>query len=374
VTYNYYEIPASGGTFVQLILWSTDSVCSATVQKPITIHQTIADFDRNLELMEEDTVHCFGIVDVFNNNSIDANSYFWDFGNGASSTAVNPQYNYPEGGDWDVTLYAYNTVTGCSDTLTKPMKIYPEMVVGAEDGLACIGDTIYLEAFGGATYEWSPPEVVSDPNIPNPYVFDDQNNDLIVLITDTNDCSQTLSVLAHYIYEPPAPLWSDSTILYGQSVFINYPQEPYHTYTWYGQNGGSCPVCGTQNFTPLANIVVGLLVTDELGCYEEYFEFAINVDSDFYFYMPNAFTPNGDGINDLFFPEVDQVRPDGFEFAIYNRQGELVWQTNDITAKWAGNSSGSAYYSQPEVFIWRVRLRDLRSHNHEFTGHVTLIR
>jgi gliding motility-associated-like protein len=374
VTYTYNDIPSSGGTFVQLILWSTDSVCSASVQKPFTINQTIADFDRNFELMEEDTVHCFGLVDLFGNQSIDANSYLWDFGNGGSSTLESPLYNYPVGGDFEVTLYAFNTVTGCSDTLSKPMKVYPEMVVGAEDGLACAGDTIFLEAFGGSTYAWSPPEVLSNPFIANPYIFDDQNNALLVLITDTNECSQTLSLVADYIYEPPYPIWSDSTILYGNILFIDYPQEPYHTYTWYGMNGGSCPGCGTENFTPVSDMLVGLVVTDELGCYEASFEYAITVDSELFFYMPNAFTPNSDGLNDLLHPVIEQALPEGYEFTVWNRQGEVVWESNDINEKWRGNSTSSEYFAQVELYVWRVLVRDLKSFRHEFIGHVTLIR
>lgn len=374
VTYTYDIIPASGSTHIQLILWSSDSVCSATTQHPFALNRTIADFDRNLELTEEDSIHCFGIADQFTNYSIDATDYLWEFGNGAVSVQEDPLYNYPAGGDWDVTLYAMNANTGCSDTLTKPMTVFPKMVTGAENGLACIGDTIYLSAFGGETYEWSPPDVVANPSAAETFVFDSQSHELEVLITDTNDCSQLLSVVADYIFEPPRPAWSDTAVLYGDPVFIDYPPIPYHTFTWFGMNGGACPGCGTPGFHPTFDMSVGLLVTDEMGCYEAAFEFGIEVETELFFYMPNAFTPNGDGVNDLLHPVITQALPQGYKFSIWNRQGRLVWETDDINDKWRGNSAGSEHYADVEVYVYKVRVLDLRSDAHEFTGHVTLIR
>ncbi len=374
VTYVYDVIPNSGSTHIQLILWSSDSVCSATTQYPFTLNRTIADFDRNLELSREDSIHCFGIQDHFTNYSTDAGSYLWDFGNGASSVAESPSYTYPLGGDWLVTLYASNPLTGCSDTLSKPMKIFPEMVTGAEDGLACLGDTIFLSAFGGESYEWTPSAVVANPTSPDTYVFDTQSHELQVLITDTNDCSQLLDVKADYIFEPPRPTWSDTTVLYGESLFINYPPIPYHQFTWYGMNGGACPGCGTPNFTPTFNMSVGLIVTDELGCYESQFEFNITVDTDLFVYVPNAFSPNGDGVNDLFYPVITQAIPDDYHFSIWNRMGELVWESRDMNEKWRGESRGSEHYSDVTMYVYKLKVRDLKSVAHEFIGSFMLLR
>ncbi len=374
MTYTYYEIPSGGSTFIQLITWSGDSVCSATTQYPFTVNQTIADFDRNLEMTAEDTIHCFGIQDIFSNQSIDATNYLWEYGNGITTASVNPQYTYPQGGEYEVTLYAFNATTGCSDTLTKPLTVFPKMNVGATDGLACLGDTIYLDSFGGETYAWSPSHLVSNASISDPYVFSNVNNELLLVVTDTNDCSKELIVKADYIFEPPYPSWTDTTITYGDQLLIPYAYEQYHTYEWTSGTAG-CDYCGTPYLVPDQDMTFQLTVTDDLSCYEEIFYFNVIVISDMIFYMPNAFTPNADGVNDLFFPVITRAIERDFEFSIWNRYGERVWHTTDMNEKWNGSYQGNDYYlDNTEIFIWRVVVNDLKSIAHEFNGHVTLVR
>ena len=90
--------------------------------------------------------------------------------------------------------------------------------------------------------------------------------------------------------------------------------------------------------------------------------------------MPNAFTPDGDGLNDLFFPEIDRALPHDFEFMIFNRQGNIVWETDDIEGKWDGVLSGDDRFAQTQMFIWKVMVRDLRAKLREFSGSVMLLR
>jgi gliding motility-associated-like protein len=69
----------------------------------------------------------------------------------------------------------------------------------------------------------------------------------------------------------------------------------------------------------------------------------------FVFYMPNAFTPNEDGINDLYGPVMEGVDPDAYEFFIVNRWGETVFYTNDIDQKWNGSGMNGTHYAPDGV-------------------------
>ena len=374
ITYTYNELPSGGSTVLQLVMWSGDFTCSYTTQHPFTVNQTIADFDRNNELLLEDTVHCFGVVDQFNNQSWDATNFHWDFDDLYYSSAPNPSHLYQAGGTYDITLYASNVNTGCADTITKSVTVFPKMNVGTEDGLACLGDTIQLSAYGGYQYLWSPEDEVSDANIQNPIIFDDIDHELTVLVTDTNECSKLLYLDADFIRPPPEPSWTDTILDYGQILDFQYPNEEYHYYYWANEIGTICSTCGTNGFTPVNDHIYTLIVTDQLHCFVDTFQFGVQVLADLPFFMPNAFTPNEDGLNDQFFPVTSRAMSDDYEFTIWNRHGEQIWKTNDLAGKWAGPPKGSQYYSQNEVYIWTVRIRDLKQVMHVFKGTVTAVR
>ncbi|MEM9050903.1 MAG: gliding motility-associated C-terminal domain-containing protein, partial [Bacteroidota bacterium] len=374
VTYYYNLIPSGGSTNIQLITWSADSTCSATTEYPFTVNNTIADFSRNNETTLEDTIHCFGVTDVLTNSSIDATTYFWNMGNGTSFFTEDVTYKYITGGTFDISLIALNNNTGCSDTLVKPITVHPPMQTSVDNGLSCIYNTLYLGAYGGETYLWQPAFAVNDSSSQFPFLTIEQDIDLTVQITDTNNCSQIRTVFANYIRPAEEPSWTDTIIDFGTPIDFEYQEGPYQFHDWFSSSVNICDGCDGFGITPDDSEVYGVIVTDELSCFVDTFFFDITVEDEMLFWMPNAFTPDGDGINDLFFPEVTRALPDGYQMLIFNREGTLIWETEDIQAKWAGNASGSNYFADPEMFVWKVRIQDLRSISQEFMGTVTLIR
>lgn len=101
----------------------------------------------------------------------------------------------------------------------------------------------------------------------------------------------------------------------------------------------------------------------------------LHVHDDFTFYMPTAFTPNEDGINDLFGPVMHNVADDSFEFIIVNRWGETVFYTTDINQKWDGSGMNGTHYAIEGVYSWRVKLRQTTNNDTDvIQGTVNLIR
>ena len=374
VTYFYNEIPTDGSTVIQLISWSGDFACSATTEYPFTVHQTIANFNRNLELTVEDSIHCFGIVDHFENTSQNTNSYTWDFGDGGTSGLYSPNHLYAEGGQYDVWLHVSNTETGCRDSILKPMVIFPEMEVSAENGLECEGSVLSVSATGGVEYEWFPPDGLDDPSSDSPTIIDGENHNLTVSITDENGCVEDLPVTADFIFIPPTQSWLDTTVTYGNPLNFEYPVEPYHSYQWILGSGNNCSSCNDEFYFPQADNSYMLVITDDLGCTTDTIHFNVFVLDDLIFYMPNAFSPNDDGVNDFLYPVMTRAHQDGFEYSIWNRNGERIWHTTDVNQRWAGAPLGSKYYSEIEVYIWKIRVNDLRGLAHDFQGHVTMVR
>jgi len=265
--------------------------------------------------------------------------------------------------------------TGCLDTIHKNMTIFPEMIVGAPDQFECDFDTLFLESFGGIMYEWSPASAVSNPQIPNPFLLNNQPTDLQVEITDGNDCSQTLDVIADFVFEPQAPAWVDTSINLGSTIDFNYPLEAYQNFVWIDPNGNECNTC-EMSFAPGITGEYQLVISDNLGCYVDTFNYNVVVLHELEFDDFNVFTPNADGINDLFIPEFERAQTSGYEFSIWNRWGKLIWLTNNLSQEWDGtsNQGGSEKQVHEGVYFWTVKVRNLKGEERQFSGYITLLR
>ncbi|MDG1158551.1 MAG: gliding motility-associated C-terminal domain-containing protein, partial [Flavobacteriales bacterium] len=107
---------------------------------------------------------------------------------------------------------------------------------------------------------------------------------------------------------------------------------------------------------------------DENGC--------VGVDSVFvelYFpiYLPNSFTPNNDGINDVFKAYGDQLHD--FKLEVRNRWGEVVYLSEDPASHWDGSMQGGKHYCQTDTYIWTVWFGTLKGVR-KLRGHVNLLR
>jgi len=135
---------------------------------------------------------------------------------------------------------------------------------------------------------------------------------------------------------------------------LSFDQNPAHTYATFGE------------------FLIQQIVETEFGCLDTAWQTVI-VDPDLLIYVPNTFTPDGDGINDVFMPSLDGFSLRNYEFTIWNRWGEQIFWTTDRQAGWDGTVNG--VMSQDGVYIWQLEFR-----SNEFVGgkllrgHVTLLR
>lgn len=99
------------------------------------------------------------------------------------------------------------------------------------------------------------------------------------------------------------------------------------------------------------------------------------VPREFYFYMPNSFSPNGDGINDIFRPVGNEWIPEQFHMQIINRRGKLVFETRNADEGWNGEDAGKTHYAEAEVYVYRVEVVNaINGESKIFSGHVTVLR
>ncbi|HLP13945.1 MAG TPA: choice-of-anchor L domain-containing protein [Flavobacteriales bacterium] len=179
------------------------------------------------------------------------------------------------------------------------------------------------------------------------------------------------------VYGDPVPefTWNPvPTILLPTTNFVNLSTNA-TSYVWNFMNIDSSIVMNpSYNFNDFeaGNYTVCLEATSSQGCVAEICHDVTVLDENL-IYVPNVFTPDGDGTNDIFIPSLRGVDEDGYEFYIFNRWGELIFFTTDKQTGWDGTHKAAK--SKEDVYVWKIRApSSLNDDVHELNGHVTLVR
>ena len=119
---------------------------------------------------------------------------------------------------------------------------------------------------------------------------------------------------------------------------------------------------------------VCLLAESPFGCTNEICQ-VITLQSQLLLYVPNAFTPDGDGVNEVFKPVISGVFPDQYLFRVWDRWGNIMFSTTDPNEAWTGNNERGEYYAQNDVYHWEVQVISIET-GEEVTqvGTVSLLR
>lgn len=118
---------------------------------------------------------------------------------------------------------------------------------------------------------------------------------------------------------------------------------------------------------------VNLAVTSVDGCVDSTTE-DICIDPDVSIYVPNTFTPNQDGLNELFVPITVGIDPDKYEFWVFDRWGNLIFYSDELGEGWDGKVMGNSDLCQEDTYVWKVKCVDVLNKKHNLIGHVNLIR
>lgn len=145
-------------------------------------------------------------------------------------------------------------------------------------------------------------------------------------------------------------LWS-----FGNGNFSNSKTPPYQFY---------------PNLSTLQEYTCKLVVSAANGC-QDSISHTITVPGNCYIAVPTAFTPDGDGLNDFLYP-LSAYKATGLSFKVYNRYGQLVWQTTDWTRKWDGRINGSPQAAG--TYVWHLSYTDEKGAPIKLQGTTTLIR
>jgi gliding motility-associated-like protein len=371
--YNYH--PPGGTTNVSLTYYSADSACRYSMVKPINIYQVIAGFNRNnevpLSISLSDTAHCIGSADMFTNVSLNANSASWNFGDGTTSSTNNPSHTYSAAGTYTVSLSITDNVHNCKDTLKKTMQIFPVPILSLNGRDTCQNKPTPLHASGGATYTWSPSPELNNANIPSPIATLSATTLFTVTANDINSCVGTNTLLVT-IQQPPTPISWDTSIVIGQTTPLPGYAGTGFSYSWTPADYLNCVTCVVPVASPTVEYIYSVKVTDAHSCFERVNTYTVYIEPKSSIDVPTAFTPNGDGVNDF-------INVDGWGikklkyFKVFNRWGELIYETSDLKPGWDGYYKGVP--QNMETYIYQASAETYTdSEPLKKTGYFKLIR
>lgn len=373
ISHTYTFVPPSGQTVAKLIVASGDGECPVQKEVDIYIHEVIAGFDRNDEV---DTALCFQPFPL-TNTSQNANIYYWDFGDGQTSNSGNVSvHDYAAPGTYEIVLGVKNSSLGCTDTLSKVVILHPYPEVEALGDTICLGDngTLTVEtAEPTSTYQWSSPSTVTINNADQSTANSQPQvtTEYEVYVTDTNTCSKADTTLL-YVILPPEVEDFVGEIVIGDSLFLPVELDTsFYIYNWDPEDGLSCLQCPNPYVQPMEDIVYTLTASDILGCFETDVVYTITIHPETFIKMPTTFTPNGDGTNDVIYVEGWGIK-ELDEYKIYNRWGELLFETTDKEVGWDGYYKGVLQNS--DVYVFKVSAQTWRDETQTLEGYINLMR
>ncbi|HPB26575.1 MAG TPA: gliding motility-associated C-terminal domain-containing protein, partial [Bacteroidales bacterium] len=129
----------------------------------------------------------------------------------------------------------------------------------------------------------------------------------------------------------------------------------------------------SHNYTDSGTFYVQLIVANEFNCLDSVAK-PIRIYESYAFFVPNAFTPDGDGINEGFRGKGVGIDENSFEMYIYDRWGKLMFKTNDLYSEWDGINYNNGADCEMGVYVWLISFREKTGLRHDLKGFVTLVR
>lgn len=310
----------------------------------------------------------------------------WNFGDGSSSTVQSPDHVYQLPGEIPVTLTVRDT-NACVDELTQVIPYFPApaiIVIAPSAETACQPAEIFFNNLStpiDTTYDifWDLGDGSGSTMISPLHIYEDPGTYTVsVDITSPIGCqidttfNNLITVLpspeAGFSYTPeqPSNLFPD----------VQFTDESVGASSWlwdYGVPPGSVLPSPRVIFPDTGIYEVLQVVRHPSGCTDTAFAI-IDVIPEIRYFLPNAFTPNGDGANDSFKGKGVLPGISNFRFMIWNRWGEPMFETDDPLASWNGRKNNTGQEAPAGVYLVMVTFRDPRGVPVEHKGYVTLLR
>jgi len=389
-TQNPVHLFASAGSQNVSLVITTNNGCKDTSSQSVVVHPLpTAQFSA-------ENVCDGSSVSFIDHSFIPATdslySWSWNFGDGSPVDAnQNTSHLYAAAGS-DVIKLLVKSNFGCLDSISKTIIINPNPIVNlsANDTAGCQPLCVIFQnsstILTGSNIKlvWNVGEgslVTNSQNFNHCYtnnsIYSPDFFNVTLTVTSDSGCVST-KTKNNYITAFPSPV-ADFSVQPQTTTFTDpvvtckdLSQGP-SLWNW---NFGDFQTDSILNPSPhtyadTGNYVITLLVTNQYGCVDSTFK-NVTIEPDFHFYIPNAFSPNGDGINDSFSGKGVFIKK--YEMMIFDRWGDMIFFTDDIDKPWDGKANQGSGVAQQDVYIYSIKVTDNKRKEHNYKGIVTLVR
>jgi gliding motility-associated-like protein len=312
-------------------------------------------------------------------------SWQWDFGDSNHATTQNTSHDYAVSGTHTVQLVVVSSF-GCADSVSETIVVNPvpivNFIVSDSFGCAPLCVSFQNQSTGGSVlsvWNFGDSTSASDPNhcYINDSIFVSQSFNVTLTVTSDRGCVGA-STKNNYITVYPTPkadfsAQPQTTTITDPIISIVNSSAGANAWKW---NFGDLQTSAISNpashgYLDTGTYVITLIVSNQHSCADT-ISHTIVIEPDFLFYIPTAFTPDGDGINDVFTGIGIFIKE--FEMTIFDRWGNLIYKTTDINKPWDGKTAHEAEPSERDVYVYAFTVTDFKTLKHNFKGIVTLIR
>jgi gliding motility-associated-like protein len=384
---NPSEMYLADGQYTVQLTVTTDNNCSNSIEQTINVWPLpVVDFtptdvclDVATDFMDLSTVTLGTNV-----------GWQWDFADGIGSSNVqNPVYTYLTQGPYQGQLIV-TTNYGCVDSLTKTIDVHPVPVInfGGDTLAGCathvvnFGDSTMLNAPGimtdwlwdfgnGQTSTLQNPTGIAFPNPSNSTVA---TFDVSLMVTTDKGCVRKDSIMA-MVSSYPMPIASFSyspqdADIYDREIIFEDNSIIASNWLWDLGDGTTTTVSNPiHEYPDSGTYLVTLYMENVYGC-KDTTDNLVRIRPAFAIWIPNAFTPTADGINDGFLATGFGIKE--LHTLVYDRWGMLMYEGHQLDSYWNGGFKGKLAVT--DVYVYKIRAKDVFNEWHEFIGKVTLLK
>ncbi|MEP6728977.1 MAG: PKD domain-containing protein, partial [Bacteroidota bacterium] len=339
------------GSFNAVMNVTNSSGCITTVTKPVNIHPIPAvNAGNNTAICEKKTATL---------EATGADKYTWSPGIALSCTQCVTPVASPDSS----IVYRVNgeSIFGCkaSDSVIITVKHPFIMQVGTGDTL-CKGESFHLLAKDAELYDWTPSISLDNSHSKTPVARPQQTTDYQVIGRDSVGCYYDTGFVKLIVYGfPTVDAGADKTISVGSSTELNAKISSDATaIVWQPSLGLSCSKCANPVANPKQTTSYRVMAINEGGCMNKDEITVFVVCNNGNIFLPNTFSPNGNGTNDAFYPRgtgLYSIR----SMRIFNRWGEPVYEATNFKANDASKGWNGSYKGKPapnDVYVYFVEV------------------
>lgn len=365
-------------------VYAQDSNGCKSEQKVIvvTVKPPLLAKGENIWVCSEDNYTLIPIITSPGNNG--PYSYTWFNGQTTNSTVITADINN------NPATYSVQISDGCSNPdaiAVFTVNVYPKPTGSFTSDLqkGCPPLRVNLTASSNGTqdqYVWNLGDghTIAGNNITNEYIGVGTYT-VGLQITNEYGCRRD-TIVPDYIEvfpQPKADFEPSPSVTNVENPIINFSNlstgndfNMWNFGDYYSNNNTSTELHPYHVYELAGEYDVYLTVKNIQGCTDVIMK-RVKIEPVYHLFIPNVFTPDGNGINEVFNVKGVGISEEGFKMLIYDRWGELVYQTDNLYKGWDGSIKNNTKKATQDVYVYKIYTQDLKGNKYEYTGHVTCL-